>query len=112
MEFRNDGGRTWDWTNDSYGQGRIFLAATYAAGCCTRASTFYVPGDWEVNWMPGRADTDDVAPGQVARFTFQLRASSSGAYTERFNLVANSIHWFNYSYLGNYYIPITVTHCC
>lgn len=112
VEFRNDGGRTWDWTNDSYGRSRIFLAATYAAGCCTRPSTFYVSGDWEQNWLPGKADTDDVAPGQVARYTFQLRAASGGLYYERFNLVANSIYWFNYPYMGNFYIPITVQHCC
>lgn len=112
VEFRNDGGRTWDWSNDSYGRGRIYIAATNSSGSATRVSSFYVSGDWEQNWLPGRADQDDVAPGQTARFTFQLRASSVGSYNEHFNLRANALHWFNYSYVSGFYIPITVSQCC
>ena len=112
VQFRNDGGRTWSWANDQFGRGRVFLDATTSAGTKSRVSSFYVAGDWETNSRPGRADVDNVAPGQTVRFTFQLRAASAGTFTEHFNLGALSLTYFNYPYLGNFYIPITVNHCC
>ncbi len=113
VEFRNDGGRTWDWQNDSYGRARVFLSAVNSTGTATRNSSFYVSGDWSSAYEATMADVDDIAPGVTARFTFKLKAPlAGGTFTERFSLRANSLWWFNYATLGNYYIPISVTHCC
>lgn len=87
------------------------MAATNGSGTAQRNSTFYTPGDWEQPWLPTRADTNNVVPGATARFTFQLKATSNGHFNENFNLRANSLHWFNYAHLGNFYIPITVNPC-
>lgn len=112
VEVRNDGGRTWTWTNDSNGKGRVFLDATTSTGGQHRVSWFFVAGDWETNSRPGRTDQNNIAPGQTARITFQLRATSVGQFSEYFNLGALSLTYFNYAYLSGFYIPITVNHCC
>ena len=113
VELRNEGGRVWDWQNDSYGRGRVYLSAVNDAGNGTRNSLFYVSGDWTTTWEATKADVDNIAPGATARFTFMLKApATSGTYWERFNLRSNGVWWFPYSYIGSYYIPISVQHCC
>jgi len=109
---RNDGGRTWSQTNDAYGRGRVWLGSVTNTGGTSRASTFYVSGNWISPTNTGVADTNNVSPGQWAYFTFNLYASQTGTYTEWFNLGAEGLTYFNYAYFGNYYIPITVTPCC
>jgi hypothetical protein len=88
-----------------------------SAGTDTRVSTF-AASDWPQDYAPGAANADDILPGNVGRFTFDLHAAvSGGSFTERFNLgasqIANgSIKFFDYDWISNYYIPITVQHCC
>jgi hypothetical protein len=53
-----------------------------------------------------------VTPGETARITFKLRASAVGSWNEHFNLGALSVTYVNYPYIGNFYIPVTVSHCC
>jgi murein DD-endopeptidase MepM/ murein hydrolase activator NlpD len=116
VEFRNDGGRPWINNNYYNGTGRVMLYATNSSGTATRNSSF-AASDWPYVYSPGKADVATVNPGQVGRFTFNLYAAFEGNYTERFSLGAHkikngSLYFFNYAALGNYYIPITVTHCC
>ena len=55
-------------------------------------------------------DAPAVAPDGVGRFTFGLRGTPApGSYSEAFNLIAQSVRWFDYGRLGSYYVPIVVT---
>jgi hypothetical protein len=116
VEFRNDGGRAWQNSDFYNGTGRIWLYAVNSSGTGTRNSTFSA-SDWPQDYAPGAANTDDIGPGETGRVTFNLYAAASGSFSERFNLgaheIANgSVYFFNYGYVGNYYIPINVAHCC
>lgn len=101
VEFRNDGGRT--WRND-ISRGRILLGTWNPAA---HASAFRA-NDWGSSWWATNVDWN-TAPGQVGRFTFGLYGGPpAGSYTETFNLLANSIFWFDHARLGSFYVPITV----
>lgn len=101
VEFRNDGGRT--WRND-VGVGRILLGTWNPA---THASAFRA-SDWGSSWWATNVDRN-TAPGQVGRFTFGLYGGPPpGSYVETFNLLANSLFWFDHARLGSFYVPINV----
>ena len=54
-------------------------------------------------------DQSGVAPGAVGRFTFGLHAESPpGTYDEAFNVLANSLRWFDWARLGSFHVPIIV----
>jgi murein DD-endopeptidase MepM/ murein hydrolase activator NlpD len=102
VEFRNTGGRTWR----NAGVGRIGLATWSPAA---HASAFKA-ADWPLSWMATFLDASSVMPDGVGRFTFGLRGTPApGSYSEAFNLIAQSVRWFDYGRLGGYYVPIVVT---
>jgi hypothetical protein len=101
VEFRNDGGRT--WRND-IGRGRILLGTWNPA---THASPFRA-WDWGSSWRATNVDWT-TGPDQIGRFTFGLYGGPpAGYYEETFNLLANSIYWFDHARLGSFYVPIQV----
>jgi hypothetical protein len=103
VEFRNDGGRTW---NNSLGVGRVLLGTWNPA---TRTSAFRA-SDWMNTWAVTNPDQATVPPGKVGRFTFNLYAAPPpGKYTEPFNLLANSLFWFDHKRISSFYLPIEVT---
>ena len=102
VEFRNSGGRPWR----NAGTGRVELATWDPA---THASAFRAT-DWPDTWLATCLDTASVAPDTTGRFTFGLKGSPAvGSYSESFNLLAESVHWFDWGRLGGYYVPITVS---
>lgn len=102
VEFRNDGGRTW---RNNIGVGRILLGTWNPA---QRASAFRA-SDWGSSWFATNLDQASVAPGGVGRFTFGLYGGPPpGRYNESFNLLANSLKWFDHARLGGFYVPIDV----
>ncbi len=103
VEFRNTGGRTWRNTGSV---GRVALGTWSPA---SHASLFQAT-DWPLSWMATVLDAASVAPDGVGRFTFGLRGSPvAGSYRETFNLVAQSVHWFDHARLGGFYVPIVVS---
>jgi Peptidase family M23 len=102
VEFRNTGGRTWRNT----GSHRTGLGTWSPAA---HASAFKAI-DWPYTWVATFLDASSVPPDGVGRFTFGLRGSPApGSYRETFNLIAESIRWFDHARLGNYYVPIVVS---
>lgn len=103
VEFRNDGGRTW---RNNIGTHRLILG-TWAPA--TRSSAFRA-ADWPSSWVATNVDALSVPPGGVGRFTFGLRGGAwPGFYDEQFNLLANSVAWFDHARIGYYHVPIRVT---
>jgi len=103
VEFRNTGGRTWRNTGSV---GRIALGTWRPAA---HASLFRA-SDWLSSWMATFVDAASVPPNGVGRFTFGLRGTPvAGSYRETFNLVAQSVHWFDHARLGGFYVPILVS---
>jgi murein DD-endopeptidase MepM/ murein hydrolase activator NlpD len=103
VEFRNTGGRTW---RSATGVGRVLLGTWNPA---QRASHFRA-SDWVSSWAATTADQTSVAPNGIGRFTFGLTANDpAGDYREDFNLLANSLRWFDWSRLGSFYVPIHIT---
>lgn len=103
VEFRNAGGRTW---KPNVSPGRVALATWDPP---VHDSRFAAP-DWPYRSMATTVDQAAVKPDQVGRFTFGLRAGSTlGSFEETFNLLAQSVRWFDHAHLGGYYIPIIVT---
>ena len=101
VEFRNTGGRTWR----NAGTGRIGLGTWNPAA----HSSYFRATDWPLPWLPTYVDAASVAPDGVGRFTFTLRgAPTVGNYTETFNLLAESLHWFDWARLSGFYVPIFV----
>jgi len=102
VEFRNTGGRT--WFRDTAGS--QMLLGTWNPPW--RASAFRA-ADWPASWIPTYLDAASVPPDGIGRFTFGLRApSTTGYYTEAFNLQVQPILWFDHVRLGSYYIPLYV----
>jgi murein DD-endopeptidase MepM/ murein hydrolase activator NlpD len=103
VEFRNTGGRAW---KPSGMPGRILLATWNPP---THASPFRA-ADWPTATVATLLDQATVTPDQVGRFTFGIRGSPPvGSYTETFNLLADSVRWFDHAALGGFYVPIVVT---
>jgi len=102
VEFVNAGGRTW---RNNINVGRVLLGTWNPA---TRYSAFGA-SDWPSSWVATNVDQASVPPGSVGRFTFGLHAESPpGAYDESFNVLSNSLRWFDWSRLGSFHVPITV----
>jgi hypothetical protein len=102
VEFRNTGGRTW-WRDGS--SGRALLATWNPAA---RSSVFRA-ADWPAYWVATYVDQASVAPDGYGRFTFGLRApSTTGSYSEAFNLKAEPYAWFDHARLGGYFVPLYV----
>jgi len=102
VEFVNAGGRTW---RNNIGIGRVLLGTWNPA---TRDSKFSAL-DWPSSWVATNVDQSAVPPGGVGRFTFGLHAESPpGTYDEPFNLLANSLRWFDWPRLGSFHVPIQV----
>jgi murein DD-endopeptidase MepM/ murein hydrolase activator NlpD len=103
VEFRNRGGRTW---RNNATVGRIGLGTWSPA---SHASPFKA-GDWPSASIATYLDAASVPPDGIGRFTFGLRGSpAQGSYRETFNLVAQSLHWFDHARLGGFYVPILVS---
>jgi murein DD-endopeptidase MepM/ murein hydrolase activator NlpD len=103
VEFRNRGGRTW---RPNVSMGRIYLATWKPAA---HASLFRA-ADWPYTWVATTVDQSAVAPDGIGRFTFGLRGNPNpGSYRETFNLLSNSVRWFDHAALSGFYIPIIVT---
>lgn len=102
VEFRNVGGRTWLRGGST---GRILLATWDPA---LHASP-YRAADWLSATVPTALDQAAIAPGAVGRFTFGLRGITVGSGRESYNLLANSLRWFDHDALGAFYIPVIVT---
>jgi len=103
VEFRNTGGRTW---RNSSTVGRIGLGTWSPAA----HSSLFRASDWPSTWIATYLDVAAVAPDAVGRFTFGLRGSQPlGSYRETFNLVAQSVHWFDHARLGGFYVPILIS---
>jgi hypothetical protein len=102
VEFVNAGGRTW---RSTIGIGRVLLGTWNPA---TRDSAFGA-SDWPSSWVATNVDQSAVPPGGIGRFTFGLHAEAPpGNYGESFNLLANSLRWFDWPQLGSFHVPITV----
>lgn len=102
VEFKNTGGRTW---KNNIGIGRILLGTWDPA---TRASHFRAT-DWPSTWVATNVDQASVPPNYTGRFTFGLKAiDPPGSYIERFNILANSLFWFDYVGISQFYVPIHV----
>lgn len=102
VEFVNRGGRTW---RNAAGVGQLMLGTWNPA---SRTSGF-VATDWYSSWVPTPLDQPAVGPDGIGRFTFGLRAGVPvGSYAEAFNLFANSLRWFDWNRLGQFYVPISV----
>jgi len=103
VEFRNTGGRSWRNTGAN---GRIGLATWSPAA---HISPFRAL-DWPSAWMATLLDVAVVPPDGVGRFTFGLRGGPApGSYSETFNLLSQSVRWFDHARLGGFYIPIIVS---
>lgn len=111
VKFKNMGGRTWSTSNDAYGHGRIYLMSTNSSGTSALASQFQA-SDWLSSTVVTVADQSSVAPDGIGTFTFGLYGSGSPNYTysAHFNLLSNSLHWFDYPTISYYYIPIYIVH--
>jgi hypothetical protein len=102
VEFLNAGGRTW---RNNIGVGRVLLGTWNPP---IRDSAFRAI-DWPSSWVATNVDQSGVAPGAVGRFTFGLHAESPpGTYDEAFNVLANSLRWFDWARLGSFHVPIIV----
>lgn len=103
VEFRNTGGRTW---RNAGTIGRIALGTWKPAS----HTSLFRASDWPYSWMATFVDTTSVPPDGVGRFTFGLRGTPAvGSYRETFNLLAQSVHWFDHARLGGFYVPIKVS---
>jgi murein DD-endopeptidase MepM/ murein hydrolase activator NlpD len=102
VEFKNTGGRTW---RNNTGVGRILLGTWNPA---QRASHFRA-ADWPSTWVATNLDQASVGPDGVGRFTFGLKAvDPAGSYDEAFNILANSLTWFDWGRLSSFHVPIQV----
>ncbi|HLY35916.1 MAG TPA: M23 family metallopeptidase [Candidatus Limnocylindria bacterium] len=102
VEFKNTGGRTW---RNNTGVGRILLGTWNPA----QHSSPFKAADWGSTWFATNVDQSAVGPDGIGRFTFGLHADvTPGSYDEDFNLLANSLRWFDYARLGSFHVPIYV----
>lgn len=82
-----------------------------------RNSPAYVSTDWLSTSLVTTADTATIAPDATGTFTFKLRAptvSQTTTFDERFDLLAQSLYWFNYGEnpgISGLYVRITSL-CC
>lgn len=112
VKFKNTGGRPWLQTPDSNGVGQVILYSTNSTGAATSASLFQ-GSDWISSIAVVTASQSSVGVDGIGTFEFFLQGNPApGSYPHNyFNLHASGMGWFDYSDLGNYYIPIVVTAC-
>ena len=61
-----------------------------------RASLFYDPASWLLNYQAARMEESSVAYGQTGTFRFYIKAPAKvGDYTDSFSLVIENIKWLN-----------------
>ena len=65
--------------------------------------------DWPSGTIATWMDQTSTPPNTVARFTFGLHGTQVGSFDEAFNLLSNSIRWFDHDALGGFHLPIIVT---
>ncbi|PZR64081.1 MAG: hypothetical protein DLM71_04405 [Chloroflexi bacterium] len=103
VEFRNLGGRAW---RPDISLGRLLLV-TYDPPL--HASAF-AAADWPSSTVATPVDAGPIGPNGIGRYTFGLRGGPPpGTYRESFNLLANSVAWFDHGRIGNYYVPIVIS---
>jgi len=102
VEFRNVGGRTW---RTDIPVGRLLLA-TWEPPLHTSP---FRAADWPSGTIATWMDQASRPPNTVARFTFGLHGTQVGSFDEAFNLLSNSIRWFDHDALGGFHLPIIVT---
>jgi hypothetical protein len=102
VEFRNEGGRTW---RTDIPVGRLLLATWDPPLHTSRFRAADWPSGTIATWM----DQTSTPPNTVARFTFGLHGTQVGSFDEAFNLLSNSIRWFDHDALGGFHLPIIVT---
>jgi hypothetical protein len=102
VEFRNVGGRTW---RTDIPVGRLLLA-TWDPPLHTSP---FRAADWPSGTIATWMDQASRPPNTVARFTFGLHGTQVGSFDEAFNLLSNSIRWFDHDALGGFHLPIIVT---
>jgi murein DD-endopeptidase MepM/ murein hydrolase activator NlpD len=109
VKFTNFGGRTWSNTSDANGKGRILFVSVASAGSPSAPSQFQA-SDWEDSARTGGFDQSLVSPGGIGTFTFGLLGNGTvgNTYTVHFNLAANSLRWFDYDSLGDYYLHVYI----
>jgi hypothetical protein len=109
VKYKNVGGRTWSYADDTDGRGRIILYSTDSGGDTPVASQFHA-ADWEASDRPGRFDQSSVAPDGTATFTFGLKGNGTQGqyYTNYFNLDASALHWFTYDSANKFRIEIFI----
>lgn len=99
VEFKNTGSVPW------YKEGDHFIALN-VSDPSGRTSPFQHESWKEFPYRPTRLDQKKVAPGEVGRFTFALRAPEKvGAHVENFHIVAENLTWIQG---GHMKLPITV----
>ena|GEM_PF-1091452 len=85
VEFNNRGTRTW-----THATTRLGTSSPW-----DRSSPFCNIPNWISCSRPTEVDQSSVAPWQVGRFTFILKAPTTpGVYVEKFQLAAEGITWF------------------
>lgn len=102
IDIKNNGSETWS----NSGSGAIVLATDRPKGRTSQfADTSWVASD-KVGSFSQKVQTDSsgketvssantIAPGEVARFSFTIRAPGAGGfYREYFNILANNRTWF------------------
>jgi hypothetical protein len=109
VKYKNNGGLTWSYADDTDGRGRIILYSTTSSGTVPQDSQFHA-SDWEDTNRPGRFDQASVAPDGTATFTFGLYGNGTQGqyYTNYFNLDANALRWFDYDDAGHFRIQIFI----
>ena len=91
IDLKNTGNTTWYNSGDNF----IALNATDPAG---RESSFQ-HGSWLSPYRPAKLVKEQVAPGELARFEFDLKApSATGEHQESFQLVAENLDWIEGSH--------------
>ncbi|MDO8688820.1 MAG: NBR1-Ig-like domain-containing protein [Dehalococcoidia bacterium] len=105
FDLKNTGTATWYRS----GSGPVRLGTTSPRD---RTSAVATAGDWPNPTRATALDQDQVAPGQVGRFTFTATAPAEpGVYRENFGLVAEGNTWFGPDlYLDFKVLPSNMTY--
>jgi len=87
IKYKNVGTKTWY----NYGDNPVRLGTNDPID---RNSVFYNPSDWIAENRPATMDESEVKPGEIATFTFVIRAPLTvGEYAEHFRPVVEGKTW-------------------
>ncbi|HPH78890.1 MAG TPA: hypothetical protein PLH65_02295, partial [bacterium] len=87
IKYKNVGAKTWY----NYGDNPVRLGTNDPID---RNSVFYNPSDWIAENRPATMDESEVKPGEIATFTFVIRAPLTvGEYAEHFRPVVEGKTW-------------------